>query len=110
MDRFLQENMGRRHPAQQVLNVSIPALAAAAERRVANQPGVGNQFNDAVNYVRRDPPGHLRIYLSERGGELQQDVVFYKGKGIPAAFEVIVPSVMEVEGGAVINEPESPMP
>src|SRR5262249_58996166 len=68
------------------------------------------QFNDAVNYVWRDPPGHLRIHLSERVGELQQDVVFYKGKWVPAAVEVVVPSVMEVEGGAVINEPESPMP
>src|SRR5262245_38997155 len=102
--------MGRRQPAQHVLNVSIPALVAPAERSVANQPGVGNQFNDAVNYVWRDPSGHLRVRLSERAGEPQQDVVFYMGKGIPAAFEVVVPFMMEVEGGAMINEPESPMP
>src|SRR5687767_13302658 len=110
MDRFLQKNLGRRQPTQQVFNVSIFALAAPAGQRVANQPGVGNQFNDAVDYVRRDAPHHLRVRLSERAGELQQDVVFYKWEGISAALEMVVPPVMKVEGGSMIDEPESTMP
>src|SRR5262245_53638770 len=102
--------MGRRQPPHQVLNVYFPVLDDPAERKVASQPGVGNQFNDAVDYVWRDPPGHHRIHLSERVGELQQDMVFYKGEWVPAPSEMVVPSVMEIERGAMINEPESPMP
>src|SRR5215510_2408262 len=97
-------------PAQKVLQVSVPVLVALAERRVLNQPGVRNKFNYAVNNIWRDPPGHQRVYLLERVGKLEEDMVFYHGERGSAAFVVVGPCVVEVEGCTMIDEPESSVP
>jgi hypothetical protein len=77
--------------AQQVLNVCVTVLVVPAEHRVLNQPGVRNQFHDAVNEVWREPLGHLRVYLSERAAKLEEDVVFDHGQRVSAAFAIVVP-------------------
>src|SRR5215475_2376853 len=97
-------------PAQQVLYVSVPVVVAFSERRVPNQPGVRNKFNGAVNDIWCDPPGHLRVYLLESTGQLEEDVVFDHGERGSAAGAVIIPGVVEVEGRTMIDEPESSMP
>jgi|SRR4026208_1726277 len=110
MDRLLQENMRWLQAVSQVLHVSVPILVALTERRIPRQPGVRNKCNYAVNDVRCDPPGHLCIYLVESAGKLQEDVVFDQRESSATAFAIIVPGVMEVEGGTMINEPEASVP
>src|SRR5438309_3901673 len=96
--------------AQQVLYVSVSVLSALSERRVPNEPGVRNKFNGAVNNLWCDPPGHLRVHLLESAGQLEEDVVFDHGERGSAAGAIVIPGVMEVEGGTMIDEPESSMP
>src|SRR5262250_2752712 len=97
-------------PAQQVLLVCIPVLAAPAERCVSHQPGVRNKCNDAVNDIGREPSDHGRIYPLESAGKLEENMVFDHGERGSAAFAVVGPCVVEVQGCTVIDEPESSMP
>src|ERR1044072_31802 len=90
--------------------MSVSVLIDPAERRIADQPGVGNKFNYVVNDVCRDPLGHLRVCLSERAGKPEQHVIFYQGEMVFASLDVVVPFVVEVKRRAVINEPESAVP
>ena len=97
-------------PAQQVLSVSIPVLGALAERSLPNQPSVRNKFNDAINNIWRDPPGHVRVYFWESAGKLEEHVVFDHRKWGATAFAVVGPGVVEIQGRTVIDEPEASMP
>src|SRR4029453_7119068 len=97
-------------PAQQILHVSVSVLVALAERSVPNQPSVRNKVNDAINNIRRDPPGHLRVYLLKSTGTLEEDVVFDHRERGSATFAVVLPCVVEVEGRSMIDKPESSVP
>ena len=46
----------------------------------------------------------------ERTGKLEEDVVFDHGKKSSAAFAVVGPCMVEVEGRTMIDEPESSVP
>src|SRR5215813_13644276 len=85
-------------------------LAAPAGRNVPHQPGVRNKFNYTINDVWSNSRSHLRVYILESPGKRAQDVVFYLGERVPAAFEVVVPSVVEVKRRAMINEPKLSVP
>src|SRR5262245_25047301 len=97
-------------PAQQILHVSVPVLVALAKRSVPNQPSVRNKVHYAINNIRRDPPGHLRVYLLESTGKLEEDVVFDHRERGSATFEVVLPCVVEVKGRTMIDKPESSVP
>ena len=56
------------------------------------------------------PLRQLCVDLAECAGTREEDVIFNQGKRGAAAFEVVMPDVVEVERCPVIDEPEASVP
>src|ERR1044071_10378399 len=85
-------------------------LLDALELRLTAEPIVWNEFDNAVDNLRRELLAQARIHVAKRTGKRKQDVFLDKRERAAAALQIIIPCVMKIERCAVIDQPEPLMP
>jgi len=96
----------------QEAQVTGPDTRDVSRGSVAGDPALRNALDDRLHDIRRELFGHARIDLFERSGVFQEYVLRDEREGIARALRSTAPirGVMKIERGAMIDQPEAPMP
>src|SRR5258708_37804294 len=85
-------------------------MGPAVEARIIRQPGIRYQLDDACDLVDANTLPHLGIGLLEQAREFQQYMILDQRERRQRVSVALIPGVMEIEGSAMIDEPQPPMP
>src|SRR5579871_2732335 len=111
MRRLLCERAGGAQAIDEVAQVGGAMLLRRGEGGVvAGEPFVGDEVYDGGEAIFGEQWGEAGVGLGDGGGVGQQNVILDHGEWGAAARFVVVPGVVEVERGAVVDEPEPRMP
>src|SRR5258705_6699446 len=97
-------------PGHEVIDVR-PALGArSADERISRQPNLGFGRHEAFEQAARDEAGEARVRRLDGARERQQHVLGGPLERPPGVLCWIAPRVMDVERGAVVDEPRPAVP
>src|SRR6185436_7310923 len=104
------EGVGGRVAGQDQVDVGPAEIGRGREWARVGQPVVRDGGNDRFDCVGRDFRSQLAAGPGDRGGDREQDVVGYLWEGRAGASLDIGPGVLEIERGAVVDQPELAVP
>src|SRR5262245_6158462 len=108
--RLLHKRSWGRQSRLEVLDVSIAMIVRPGNRGLGVQPISRDRLDNPPDGVGRQSWRKSSICVRDRAGIRQQDVVAHLDERTARMCGWVAPGVMEVERGAVVDQPQPPAP